>query len=184
MCGFVGFTGEIENRDKKSLDPAMADRIAHRGPDPGLPHERPRENAPSPLGFRRLSIIDLADGASRCLQRDGTVVVCSRRRYTISRSFAPRLFRGDVFRPMRHGGARSGTQVRRNRLRARLRGMSFLRLSPTCARDALRARDYFGSSRSITRAGGRRAFFSASEIKSFLEHPPPPRVNPDALRRT
>ena len=33
MCGFVGFTGDVEN--KQQVLAAMMDRIVHRGPDIG-----------------------------------------------------------------------------------------------------------------------------------------------------
>lgn len=33
MCGFVGFTGDVEN--KEQVLTSMMDRIVHRGPDMG-----------------------------------------------------------------------------------------------------------------------------------------------------
>ena len=61
MCGFVGFTGMRAERE--AILHRMADRIIHRGPDMEGYHlsgDTP-ENAVA-LGFRRLSIIDLAAG--------------------------------------------------------------------------------------------------------------------------
>lgn len=74
MCGFVGFTGNIVNRDKILRN--MANRIIHRGPDMEGFHMS--GNEPSDfvnLGFRRLSIIDLSDGAQPMYNEDGSVVV-------------------------------------------------------------------------------------------------------------
>ena len=61
MCGFVGFTGMRAERE--AILHRMADRIIHRGPDMEGYHLSgdPPENAVA-LGFRRLSIIDLAAG--------------------------------------------------------------------------------------------------------------------------
>ena len=74
MCGFIGFTGQIENREQVLRK--MADRIAHRGPDMEGFHVAGDGQADSiALGFRRLSIIDLADGAQPMYNEDGTVVV-------------------------------------------------------------------------------------------------------------
>ena len=55
MCGFVGFTGKLENR--KEIVNKMMGRIVHRGPD--MASNFVGENIS--LGFRRLSIIDLSE---------------------------------------------------------------------------------------------------------------------------
>ena len=74
MCGFVGFTGNIVNRE--AVLKKMAERIIHRGPDSGGFHMSGEGDSDSiSLGFRRLSIIDLADGAQPMYNEDGTVVV-------------------------------------------------------------------------------------------------------------
>ena len=70
MCGFVGFTGTLENR--ADIIKRMADRIIHRGPDMEGYHVG--EDGIT-LGFRRLSIIDLSDGAQPMYNEDGSVVV-------------------------------------------------------------------------------------------------------------
>ena len=73
MCGFVGFTGLREQRE--AILHRMADRIIHRGPDMEGYHIS--GNAPRSaiaLGFRRLSIIDLAAGKQPMYNEDGTVV--------------------------------------------------------------------------------------------------------------
>ena len=57
MCGFVGFTGQIDNAG--DIVTRMMDRIAHRGPDSAGVYL----GGDITLGFRRLSIIGLGDGA-------------------------------------------------------------------------------------------------------------------------
>ena len=70
MCGFVGFTGEIEN--KGAVLEAMMDRIVHRGPDMGGQFL----GDGVALGFRRLSILDLTEaGAQPMSNDDGSVVI-------------------------------------------------------------------------------------------------------------
>ena len=61
MCGIVGFTGNIVNRNE--VIRKMADRIIHRGPDMEGYHISGDGKYDSiALGHRRLSIIDLSDG--------------------------------------------------------------------------------------------------------------------------
>ena len=70
MCGFVGFTGEVENRE--AVLTAMMERIVHRGPDMGGMFLADGVA----LGFRRLSILDLSDAGGQPMSNaDGTVVV-------------------------------------------------------------------------------------------------------------
>ena len=74
MCGFVGFTGLREQRE--AILHRMADRIIHRGPDMEGYHisgDDPRTAIA--LGFRRLSIIDLAAGKQPMYNEDGTVSI-------------------------------------------------------------------------------------------------------------
>ena len=59
MCGFVGFTGHMEN--KKQVLKKMMDRIVHRGPD----MEGDYITDDVALGFRRLSIQDLSEAGIR-----------------------------------------------------------------------------------------------------------------------
>lgn len=70
MCGFVGFTGEVEN--KEQVLTSMMDRIVHRGPDMGGQFI----NDQVAMGFRRLSILDLSEAGKQPMSNaDGTVVV-------------------------------------------------------------------------------------------------------------
>lgn len=70
MCGIAGIAGdaaEDEHRVRR-----MCDRLQHRGPDRDGFHFEPGRVA---LGFRRLSIIDLAGGDQPLSSEDGEVVV-------------------------------------------------------------------------------------------------------------
>ena len=60
MCGFVGFIDENDQTyDHRATIVAMANAIAHRGPD----SEGYFSDGRAALGFRRLAIIDLAGAA-------------------------------------------------------------------------------------------------------------------------
>ena len=74
MCGFIGFTGIIDQRE--DVIRRMAERIVHRGPDSGGFHTSGETELDAvTLGFRRLSIIDLADGSQPMYNEDGSVVI-------------------------------------------------------------------------------------------------------------
>ena len=71
MCGFVGFIDENDQTyDHRAAIVAMADAIAHRGPD----SEGYFEDGQAALGFRRLAIIDLA-GANQPLYNENRSLV-------------------------------------------------------------------------------------------------------------
>ena len=68
MCGIVGFTGDIPERERVLHE--MTDKIIHRGPDSDGYYTDPD----IAMGFRRLSIIDITDrGDQPILNEDGTV---------------------------------------------------------------------------------------------------------------
>ena len=70
MCGICGkLNFDRESSVSPALVRAMADSIAHRGPD----DEGYYVSGPLGLGFRRLSIIDLATGHQPLSNEDGTV---------------------------------------------------------------------------------------------------------------
>ena len=69
MCGFVGFTNNI--KDDGNILEKMMNRIVHRGPDSSGKYID-RNIA---LGFRRLSIIDLADGDQPMFNEDRSLVL-------------------------------------------------------------------------------------------------------------
>ena len=70
MCGVCGFTGEILNRDEVLKN--MTEVITHRGPDSSGFYT---DDAVS-MGFRRLSIIDIAQtGDQPIYNEDHTLVL-------------------------------------------------------------------------------------------------------------
>ena len=69
MCGFVGFTNKI--KDDGTVLEGMMNKIIHRGPDSSGKFVSEEVN----LGFRRLSIIDLADGDQPMYNEDGSLVL-------------------------------------------------------------------------------------------------------------
>lgn len=70
MCGICGkLNFDLQSSVSPGLVRAMADTIAHRGPD----DDGYYVSGPIGLGFRRLSIIDLATGHQPLSNEDGTV---------------------------------------------------------------------------------------------------------------
>lgn len=69
MCGFVGFTNPTENAE--AILQEMMDRIVHRGPDSSGKYIDDKVA----LGFRRLSIIDLAGGDQPLFNEDANLVL-------------------------------------------------------------------------------------------------------------
>ena len=184
MCGFVGFTGLREGRE--AILHKMADRIIHRGPDMEGYHlsgETPADAVA--LGFRRLSIIDLAAGRQPMYNEDGTVVcVFNGEIYNFMDLRTELKARGHIFKTrcdtevILHGFEEYGTK-----LAAMLRGMFAFVVYDTKTRTMYGARDMFGIKPfyyTQTEAG---ELLFGSEIKSLLEHPGFRReVNPEALR--
>ena len=180
MCGFVGFTGMLENR--ADIIKHMADRIIHRGPDMEGYHVG--EDGVT-LGFRRLSIIDLSDGAQPMYNEDGTVVVVFNGEIYNFMELRDKLIAcGHVFRTrcdtevIVHGWEEYG-----EKLIPMLRGMFAFVVWDTKTRTLAGARDYFGIKPFYYSVLADGNLLFGSEIKSFLEHPGFRReVNPEALR--
>lgn len=184
MCGFIGFTGQI--RDREAVLHRMADRIAHRGPDMEGYHLGGSTGQDSiALGFRRLSIIDLAAGAQPMYNEDKTVVcVFNGEIYNFMQLRDELMAKGHQFRTrcdtevLVHGYEEYGTG-----LAARLRGMFAFVVWDTKANTLYGARDYFGIKPFYYSQTGQGDWIFGSEIKAFLEHPGFRReVNPQALR--
>ncbi|MBQ8915486.1 MAG: asparagine synthase (glutamine-hydrolyzing) [Clostridia bacterium] len=183
MCGFAGFTGNIVNRAEVLRK--MADRIIHRGPDmEGYHVGGEGEHDSIALGFRRLSIIDLADGAQPMYNEDGTVVsVFNGEIYNFMELRDELIAKGHVFKTrcdsevVLHGYEEYGTA-----LAGKLRGMFAIAVWDTRTNTLYGARDYFGIKPYYYTKTPSGLIFG-SEIKSFLEHPDFRReVNPEALR--
>ena len=112
MCGICGAVWTDPNGalTAESLQ-AMMDRIVHRGPDDAGVY---RDNHAA-LGFRRLSIIDLAGGHQPLSNEDGTVwTVFNGEIYNFPRCGGAWRPRGTRFAPGRHRGPRSPVRGRGN----------------------------------------------------------------------
>ncbi|MBR6708987.1 MAG: asparagine synthase (glutamine-hydrolyzing) [Clostridia bacterium] len=181
MCGFVGFSGALENR-QQIINHMMA-RILHRGPDMGDSYL----DDEMALGFRRLSIIDLSANAGQPMQNeDGSVVlVFNGEIYNFQALREELIVCGHTFRTqgdaevLLHGYEEFGG----DELVHRLRGMFAFVIWDRTRGQLFGARDHFGIKPFYYASlpGGQLIF--GSEIKSFLEHPDfTPAVNRDALR--
>lgn len=180
MCGFVGFTGHVEN-DERVLK-AMMDRIVHRGPDMGGTHIKDGVA----LGFRRLSILDLTEaGAQPMGNEDGSVfVVFNGEIYNFQELRAELEAAGHTFHcdadteVLVHGYEEWGEG-----LVERLRGMYGFVVHDMRSGKLFGARDIFGIKPFYYYQTADGDLLFGSEIKSFLEHPHFKKaVNKKALR--
>ena len=160
---------------------AMMSRIVHRGPDDAGEY---RDNHAA-LGFRRLSIIDLAGGHQPLSNEDGSV-------WTV--------FNGEIYNypALRHRLEAKGHTLRSTgdtetvvhlyedegtRMFSLLRGMFALAIWDVPHRKLILARDRLGQKPLVYHNDGRRLVF-ASELKSLLALPEeqvPRRIDPIAL---
>lgn len=169
MCGFVGFIDENDQTyDHRAAIAAMADAIAHRGPD----SEGYFEDGRAALGFRRLAIIDLA-GANQPLYNENRslVLVFNGEIYNYRELRRQLIAAGHAFSTqgdaevVLHGFERWGAGVL-----DRLRGMFAFALYDTATGELFCARDAFGIKPLYYAAEGDRILFG-SEIKGLLAHP-------------
>ena len=184
MCGFVGFTGNIVNRD--AVIRKMADRIIHRGPDMEGYHVSGEDCFDSiALGHRRLSIIDLSDGHQPMYNEDGSVVIVYNGEvYNFEELRTQLISCGHIFKTrcdtevLVHGWEEYGTS-----LAEKLRGMFAFAIWDANTRTLYGARDYFGIKPFYYSRFPDGGLIFGSEIKSFFEHPGfKPEINPEALR--
>ncbi len=184
MCGICGaaWTDRGDALSGASLA-LMMDRLVHRGPDDSGTHLDPF----AALGFRRLSILDLAGGHQPLSNEDGTI-------WTV--------FNGEIynFPALRHRLEARGHTLRSQgdtevlvhlyedegtEMFALLRGMFALAIWDAPRRTLVLARDRMGQKPLVYRydpGRGRIAF--ASELKALLALPDefvPRRVDPIAL---
>ncbi len=167
MCGFVGFTNNIENAGQVVED--MMDAIRHRGPDAGGKYV----DADIALGHRRLSIIDVSvQGNQPLYSEDGNLVLC---------------FNGEIynFMDIRRDLEAKGYHFATNtdsevliygyreygtELLNQLRGMFAFVIWDKAAKTLFGARDFFGI-KPLYYAQMNGALLFGSEIKAFLRHP-------------
>ena len=182
MCGICGavWTDHGESLAPDALE-AMMSRLVHRGPDDGAVHHDPH----AALGFRRLSIIDLAGGRQPLSNEDGTI-------WTV--------FNGEIYN---FPALRRRLEAKGHTLRSSgdsevlvhlyedegtamfplLRGMFALAIWDSRRRSLVLARDRMGQKPLVYRQTEGRLVF-ASELKSLLALPDdqiPRQVDPIAL---
>ncbi len=166
MCGFVGFTNFI--KDDGTLLEKMMDRIVHRGPDSAGKFV----DSEIALGFRRLSIIDLAEGDQPMFNEDKSLVLTFNGEiYNFKELRAELLEKGHTFannsdsEVLLHGYEEWGEGMV-----TRLRGMFAFVIFNRKDNSLFAARDMFGIKPFYYTFMG-KSFIFGSEIKAFLEHP-------------
>jgi asparagine synthase (glutamine-hydrolysing) len=165
MCGICGiFEAERKTAIGCATLKAMSDAIVHRGPDDEGHYSGPGIG----LGFRRLSIIDLAGGHQPLCNEDGTIwIAFNGEIYNFDELNRRYLSSGHKFR------TRSDTETIVHLYEelgeacfAELRGMFALALWDGRRRKLLLARDRLGKKPLFYSWNGRRLLF-ASEMKSL-----------------
>lgn len=169
MCGFVGFTtDDYDNATNRAIVQDMADRIKHRGPD----DDGYYVTDGIAMGFRRLSIIDLAgspqpmqnEDASITLTYNGEVYNYQELRSELQAAGHHFHTNGDT-ETILHGYEEWGYGVFE-----RLRGMFAIAIWDDREKKLVLARDCFGIKPLYYQKTGKR-FMYASEIKAMLAHP-------------
>ncbi|XIF20368.1 MAG: asparagine synthase (glutamine-hydrolyzing) [Acetilactobacillus jinshanensis] len=166
MCGFVGY---VDQKDvPKGTIENMANRIKHRGPD----DEAYFNDGKVSMGFRRLSIIDLAHGGQPLFSQDHTKVLTYNGEiynYKEIRKELQKLgytFQTDVDSEVIIRGYEAwGAEILK-----KLRGMFAFVIYDSTKKQVLAARDHFGIKPLYYYYDG-KTFLWGSEIKTFLEHP-------------
>jgi asparagine synthase (glutamine-hydrolysing) len=167
MCGFCGFL-DSNLQEKEPILSEMMDKIVHRGPDSSGTFI----DDTAALGFRRLSIIDVEEGAQPLYSEDGRYVLTFNGEiynYQILREKLIAL--GYHFKThtdsevLVHGYAEYGTD-----LLSHLRGMFAFVIWDTQTKTLFGARDFFGI-KPFYYAKNDNEFVYSSEIKSILSFP-------------
>lgn len=166
MCGFTGFTGNIENREQ--IIKNMMNKIIHRGPDSEGIHTD--ENVT--LGFRRLSIIGLENGSQPMYNEDESVVIVFNGEiYNYENIKKWLIEKGHIFKSeadtevLVHLYEEKGMDMLND-----LRGMFAFAIYDMKKNELYAVRDFFGiKPLYYSMVNGQLIF--GSEIKSFLEYP-------------
>lgn len=166
MCGIVGF---VNTKDGKAdiIEEMMA-RIVHRGPSSAGKFVEDKVA----LGFRRLSIIDLAGGSQPIFNEDHSkVIIFNGEIYNFQSLRKELIAAGHTFSThadtevVLHGYEEWGTEVLQ-----KLRGMFAFAIWDQQKQELFGARDHFGI-KPYYFAQMNDTFMFGSEIKSFLPHP-------------
>ena len=179
MCGIVGFSGDITY--KQEIVNNMMDLMVHRGPNSAGSYT----DGAVALGFRRLSIIDLADGSQPMYNEDKSIVlVFNGEIYNFMELREELVAKGHTFvshadsEVLVHGYEEFGGAE----LVKRLRGMFAFVIWDKNEKKLFGARDMFGIKPFYYAMLSESEFIFASEIKSMLAHPHFKRkVNKNAL---
>ena len=179
MCGIVGFSGQ--HKFKQEIVNNMMDLMIHRGPNSAGSYT----DANMALGFRRLSIIDLADGSQPMYNEDKSLVlVYNGEIYNFAELREELCAAGHTFAThcdsevLLHGYEQYGGQE----LVKKLRGMFAFVIWDKNVKKLFGARDMFGIKPFYYTTTKEGEFIFASEIKSMLAHPNFERaVNKNAL---
>lgn len=167
MCGFTGFTGNIEN--KELIINNMMNRIIHRGPDSQGIHSD--NNAT--LGFRRLSIIGISESGSQPMyNEDGSIVIVFNGEiYNYLEIKKLLIEKGHIFK------SEADTEVlihlyeeKKEKMLEDLRGMFAFVIYDIKNNELFAARDFFGIKPFYYSLINNNLIFG-SEIKSFLDYP-------------
>jgi asparagine synthase (glutamine-hydrolysing) len=167
MCGLTGFVGSGGRADLA----AMADAVAHRGPDDAGFHIE--DEYALYLGFRRLAIVDIAGGHQPMWNEDQSVcVLFNGEIYNQAELRAELTAAGHTFRSdhsdtevLVHGYEEWGED-----LPVRLNGMFAFVVWDRPRRRLFAARDRFGEKPFFYAA--RHGFFAfASELSALIRHP-------------
>lgn len=166
MCGFCGFTGDLD--DKETCLTNMMNKIIHRGPDSAGQHIDKKVA----MGFRRLSIIDLDFGSQPMYNEDKTIVITFNGEIYNHQILREELTsKGHVFsnnadtEVLIHAYEEYGPEMMN-----RLRGMFAFVIYDSNTGTLFGARDYFGI-KPFYYANIDGNLVYGSEIKSILEYP-------------
>lgn len=165
MCGICGLVGKNGLPADELILESMTQAIVHRGPD----DEGHFVHGPAGLGFRRLSIVDLAHGHQPLTNEDGTVwIVFNGEIYNYKPLREYLLSKGHRFRTetdtevIVHLYEEAGIECVKQ-----LRGMFAMAIYDLRRRELYLARDYFGI-KPLYYAETPQAFVFGSEIKSLI----------------
>ena len=166
MCGLCGFSGQIAGGEKIITN--MMNKIIHRGPD----SDGVYINENMHIGYRRLSIIDLAGGDQPMYNEERTIVLAFNGEiYNYQALREDLVEKGHVFtsnsdsETILHGYEEYGDGIVN-----KLRGMFAFVIYNTISGELFAARDYFGIKPFYYAVVDGQLVFG-SEIKSILEYP-------------